>query len=177
MTTGAYRWIRSEDNPTTLQHAARTAVAAVLSLVIARLLRMPEAYWAPISTLIAMQSNLGAALAISAQRFAGTSLGASVGALVALRYPGNAVAFGIAVFAIGALCAGVGIGRVAYRYAGITMAIMLLVAHRETVWITAVHRCIEVSVGLAVGVLLTATWPERPGGSKSATTLPPPAKT
>jgi uncharacterized membrane protein YgaE (UPF0421/DUF939 family) len=140
-------------------------VAAVLSLVIARLLRMPEAYWAPISTLIAMQSNLGASLAISGQRFVGTALGASVGALVAVRYPGNAVAFGIAVFAVGALCAAVSIDRIAYRYAGITTAIMILIAHSETVWITAVHRWIEVSVGLAVGVLLTATWPEQRSGS------------
>jgi uncharacterized membrane protein YgaE (UPF0421/DUF939 family) len=137
----------------------------VLSLVIARLLRMPEAYWAPISTLIAVQSNLGAALAISAQRFVGTALGASVGALVAARYPGNALAFGIAVFAVGALCAAVGIDRAAYRYAGITTAIMILIAHGETVWITAMHRWIEVSVGLAVGVLLTAAWPEQRAGS------------
>jgi uncharacterized membrane protein YgaE (UPF0421/DUF939 family) len=165
MTTGVFRWLRGRDNPTTLQHAAHTAVAAVLSLVIARLLRMPEAYWAPISTLIAMQSNLGASLAISGQRFVGTALGASVGALVAVRYPGNAVAFGIAVFAVGALCAAVSIDRIAYRYAGITTAIMILIAHSETVWITAVHRWIEVSVGLAVGVLLTATWPEQRSGS------------
>lgn len=165
MTTSVFRWIRNNDNPTTLQHAVHMAVAAVLSLVIARLLRMPEAYWAAISTLIAMQSNLGAALTIAAQRFVGTAVGAGVGALVAARYPGNAVAFGVAVFAVAALCAAVSIDRVASRYAGITTAIMILIAHGESVWIAALHRWIEVSIGLAVGVLLTAAWPEKHTGS------------
>ena len=37
-----------------IQHSARTAVAATLSLLAARLLRVPEAYWAAISTLVVM---------------------------------------------------------------------------------------------------------------------------
>lgn len=98
-------WIRSKENPSTIKHSARTAAAAVLSLLVARLLEMPEVYWASISTLIVMQSTLGAALPVSAQRFAGIALGASVGALVAIHYPGNTLAFGVAVFAIGVLCA------------------------------------------------------------------------
>ena len=40
-----------------LAHSARTAVAAVLSLVVARALRLPEAYWATVTTLIIMQST------------------------------------------------------------------------------------------------------------------------
>jgi uncharacterized membrane protein YccC len=43
----------------------RTAVAAVVSLVVARALELPEAYWDTITTLIIMQSTLGAALAVS----------------------------------------------------------------------------------------------------------------
>ena len=153
-------WIRSEKNPSTIKHSARTAVAAAISLLLARLLRMPEAHWASISTLIVMQSSLGAALPISAQRFAGTALGASVGALVAMHYPGNTLAFGMAVFAIGVLCAGVRVERAAYRYAGITLAIVMLIGRNESAWATAAHRFIEVSVGIAVGLAATAIWPE-----------------
>ena len=36
-------------------HAARTTVAAMSSLLIARLFRLPEAYWAAIATMIVMQ--------------------------------------------------------------------------------------------------------------------------
>ena len=46
-------------------HSARTAVAAIGSVLAARLCRLPETYWAPITTLVITQSSLGAALKIS----------------------------------------------------------------------------------------------------------------
>jgi uncharacterized membrane protein YccC len=45
-----------------VEDSCRTALAAVSSFLIARLLHMPEAYWATISTIIVIQSTLGAAL-------------------------------------------------------------------------------------------------------------------
>ena len=69
----------AKDNPPSLAYAIQTTVAAVASYLIARLFRLPEAYWAPISTLIGMQSTLVAALPVSAQYFAGTAIGAAVG--------------------------------------------------------------------------------------------------
>ena len=74
------RFIVARENPSSLVHAARTTVAAVVSYLIARLFRLPEAYWAPISTLIGMQSTLGASLPVSVQHFAGTAVGAAIGA-------------------------------------------------------------------------------------------------
>jgi uncharacterized membrane protein YccC len=132
---------------------------------VARLFRLPEAYWAAISTLIVMQSTLGAALPISAQRFAGTAVGAAVGALVGSYFPGNILVFGIAVFVIGLFCALFRVERSAYRYASVTLAIVMLVTRANREWVIAVHRFLEVSIGIAVGLALTAFWPER----KSAT--------
>src|SRR2546428_11268675 len=63
-----------------LVHSVRTAIACVASLLVARLFRLPEAYWAPITTMVITQSSLGAAFAVSWQRFVGTFLGAAVGA-------------------------------------------------------------------------------------------------
>jgi uncharacterized membrane protein YccC len=39
-----------------LLHSLRTAVAAVLSLMLARALKLPEFYWAPISTIVILLS-------------------------------------------------------------------------------------------------------------------------
>jgi hypothetical protein len=50
-------------------HSARTALAAVASFLVARLFRLQEAYWAPITTVVITQSSLGAAWKISWQRF------------------------------------------------------------------------------------------------------------
>ena len=132
----------------------------VISLLIARLFKLPEAYWAAITTMIVMQSTLGAALTISKQRLAGTALGAAMGALFA-TYAGKSVAvFGVGIFLIGLICAVLHMERSAYRYAGITLAIVMLVARTQPVWMIAIHRFIEISLGIAAGLLLTAVWPE-----------------
>ncbi len=66
-----------------LAHSVRTTVATAASLEVARLFKMPEAYWASVTTLIVMQSTLGAAWAVSRLRLIGTALGAALGALLA----------------------------------------------------------------------------------------------
>lgn len=142
------------------EHSARTAVAAIASFVVARALGLPEAYWATITALIVMQSTLGAAAAISAQRFAGTALGAAMGALLATYFGSSIVAFGVAVFVAGLLCSFLRLERSAYRYASITLAIVALVARSTAPWVIAVHRFVEVSVGIVLGLALTALWPE-----------------
>ena len=55
-------WAWDKKNLPSITHAIRTAVAATVSVVIARLVQMPEAYWAAIATLVIMQSTLGATL-------------------------------------------------------------------------------------------------------------------
>jgi uncharacterized membrane protein YccC len=159
-------WLDSQ----TLQHSARTAVAAVFSLLAAGLFKQSEAYWAAITTLIVMQSDLGATLTVSGRRLAGTALGAGVGALLANHFGPNVLAFGAGIFLLGVLCALLGranrrlpeyLDRTAYRYAGITLAVVMLVVRFNDAWIIALHRFIEVSIGIAVGLVLSMLWPER----------------
>ena len=69
------------------------------------LLRPGWYYWASITILIVMQPTLGAALPISAQRFAGTAVGPAVAPGIDTYFPGNVVVFGIAVFMIEVVCA------------------------------------------------------------------------
>ncbi len=134
--------------------------------------RLPEAYWAPLITIVVMQSTLGAALPISAQRFVGTVVGAAAGALVGTYFPGNVVGFGITVLVIGIFCAAFRVERGTFRYAGITLAIVMLVPRLNSERIIAVHRFCEVSIGIAVGLAMSALWPERKidahGKSKSS---------
>jgi uncharacterized membrane protein YgaE (UPF0421/DUF939 family) len=144
-------------------HVARTSIAAVASLLIARLFKLPEAYWAAITTLVIMQSSLGAALTISWQRFAGSAIGAVAGALFATYFGSNSAMFAFGIFLMGILCAALRLDKAAYRFAGITLAIIMLTARPAAAWIVAVHRFIEVAVGIAVGLALTAIWPEDPG--------------
>ena len=149
-------WLGADESE--IVHAVRTAVAAVASLLIARLFHLPEAYWAAITTIIIMQSTLGAAWTLSKQRLAGTAMGATAGGLLSTYVSSNVAAFGAGVFLLGVICALVHVERNAYRYAGITLAIVMLVAHTQPAWIIAVHRFIEISIGIAVGLILTLLW-------------------
>ena len=141
-------------------HAARVAIGAVGSILIARLCRLPEAYWAAIATLIAMQSTFGAAWKISRQRFIGTAMGAAAGALLSTLAGRNLTVFGAGVFILGLICAALRIERGAYHYAGITLVIVMLIVYTPSPWMVAVHRFVEISIGLAVGLILSAVWPE-----------------
>lgn len=142
-------------------HSVRTAVAAVVSVLVARLFRLPEAYWAPITTFVITQSSLGAAFSVSWQRFLGTALGAAVGAIVASRFGPSLPAFAIAVFLLGLVCAVARSDRSAYRFGGVTLAVVLLIPRTGPAWTIAVHRFAEVSIGIGVALVLAWIWPEQ----------------
>ena len=112
-----------------------------------------------------MQSTIGGTVLIS---IAATALGALAGALVASYFPGNVLVFAAAVFVLGLLCAAFRMERSAYRNAGVTFAIIVLIPRSHAAWIIALHRFFEVSVGILVGLALVAVWPERqPGPAKT----------
>jgi uncharacterized membrane protein YgaE (UPF0421/DUF939 family) len=108
-----------------------------------------------------MQSSLGAALKVSGQRLAGTALGAIAGGVLAERCGQNIIAFGVGVFLLGLLCFILRLERSAYRYAGFTLAIVMLVPRDRAAWSVAEHGFVEVAIGIVVGLVLTAIWPER----------------
>ena len=153
-------WFIAKQNPPSVGYVAQTAVAAVASYLIARLFRLPEAYWAPMSTLIIMQSTLDAALPISLQHFAGTAIGAAAGAVTAACFSESVWSFGVAVFLIGLLCVGLSVERRAFRYASITLVIVMLVTRSTSAQSIAIHRFFEVSIGIAVGLLFFILWPK-----------------
>ena len=136
-------------------------MVAVVSLLAASLCQLPEAYWAPITTLVITQSSLGAALSISWQRLVGTALGAAVGALVATHFESSELVFGASVFVLGLLCAAVRSDLNAYRFGCVALAIVLLVPHTGPAWQIASHRFFEVSIGIGVALLFAVVWPER----------------
>src|SRR5580693_8193747 len=130
-----------------LVYPLRTTIAAVLALLAARVLGMPEVYWAAISAVVVVQSDFGSSLLMSWYRLAGTALGACVGALLAATAGRSVVVFGIGVLGVGLLSAALRLARPANRFAAIAFTIVLLIARPEPAWVVALHRFIEVSAG------------------------------
>ncbi len=133
-----------------LFHSLRTAIAAVVSMLLARLLKLPEFYWAPISTIVILLSVTDP-LALAWQRFAGTAVGAALGALIATFFNANWMVYGAGILLCGILSALLRLGS-AYRFAAITLTIVLLITHGRPPWIVASHRFVEVSLGIAVAL-------------------------
>jgi len=130
--------------------SARTAIATLISLLLARALKFPEYYWAPISTIIIMQSSIQPFQG-AWQRFVGTALGAALGAAIATYVGRSAVIYAIGIFVCGMLAAASRSWN-AYRVAAITFSIVVLIS-RGTAWMFAWHRFLEVSLGIAVALI------------------------
>ena len=138
--------------------SVRTAVAAVAALLLAHLLKLPESYWAPISTIVIIQSTI-APHVLGWQRFVGTAMGAVLGAVLMTLLPPNDLIYGLGIIACGLLASLLRIGG-AFRFAGITLSIVLLIPHVAGPWIVAWHRFLEVSLGVAVALVVTVVWPQ-----------------
>jgi uncharacterized membrane protein YccC len=110
--------------------------------------------------MVITQSSLGATLAVSWQRFVGTAVGAAVGGLVASHFRTYTPVFAASVFLLGLFFAGLRADRSAYRFGGVTLAIVLLDPRVESAWHVAFHRFAEVSTGIAVALVMTVVWPE-----------------
>lgn len=163
-------WAWDKKNLPSITHAVRTAIAATVSVLIARLVQMPEAYWAAIATLVIMQSTLGATLTLSIERIVATAVGASVEALEANYFSANLVAFAVAIFLLGLLSIAFRLEKTAYRYASITLTIIVLIPRLAAPWTIALHRFLEVSVGIIVALAVVALWPEQRRLSPDSTT-------
>ena len=116
-----------------------------------------------------MQSTLGATLTLSIERIVATAVGASVGAIEINYFRANLVAFAIAIFLVGLLSIAFRLQKTAYHYASITLTIIVLIPRLAAPWSIALHRFIEVSVGIIVALAVVALWPEhQPSAVKSA---------
>jgi uncharacterized membrane protein YccC len=153
-------WTAKKENLPTIAHAIRLTVAATLSVLLARLLRMPEEYWAVIATVVVMQSPLSSTVPLAIQRIVATALGAVVGAIESTYFDANLIAFAVTVFVLGLVSLACRLERVGYSYAGMTLAIIVLIPHTEPAWIAAVHRFTEVSLGILVALAVVGVWRE-----------------
>jgi uncharacterized membrane protein YccC len=141
------------------KQAIKTAVAGVISLYLTNLFHLPQGYWAAITALIVMQSNVGATLSASRTRLAGTAIGAVVGGLFMAMFGMNVLGFALAVTIAFFVCDLLRLGE-SQRLATVTVAIIMLIGQAASAWIIAVHRFTEVALGILIALLVSLTlWP------------------
>ncbi|MDQ0473347.1 FUSC family protein [Labrys wisconsinensis] len=136
--------------------ALRVTLAAVLALVIANLVGLPQSSWAAITAVIVTQASLGASLKAAGDRAAGTLAGAMWGAAVAALLPvhGPPPDREIAMVVALAPTAFLAAVRPSFRIAPITALIVLLPTGQVTgsPLIYALERVVEIMLGIGTGI-------------------------
>ena len=141
------------------KQAVKTAIAGLISLYITNVFHLPEGYWAAISALIVMQSNVGATLNASRTRLAGTVVGAIVGGVFVALFGTNMMGFALAVAIAFFACDLLRLAE-SQRLATVTVAIIMLAGRTSSAWIIALHRFSEVTLGILIALLVSLTlWP------------------
>jgi uncharacterized membrane protein YccC len=143
-----------------LIHASKTALAATLCWWVAMAFGLHDGYWGAISAIIVLQSNFGATISASRDRILGTLIGAVIGFSFSLlgALPWN---FLLAVLVAVIVCGLLGL-RSSSRLAGVTIAIVMLVHTQGSHWTLALHRVIEVILGILMAIAVsTLVFPDR----------------
>ncbi len=143
--------------------AVKTAVTAVLSIYAANLLHLPQGYWGAMSAIVVMQSEVGATVSASRDRLIGTAIGAVAGALFG-TLGSNVLWLGLASTLTILICPVLGLEQ-SYLLACVTVAIIMLVWAPGPPWSTAIHRFLEVELGIGRAFLAPWTWRSSGGSS------------
>ncbi len=141
-----------------LAQAVKTGIAGIAALYLAHLLRLPQVYWAAISAFVVMGTDISTTAASSRDRLIGTAVGACLGALFVALWGGQLWAFGIAATITVLFCALLGLDR-SYRLACVTVAIVMLIKSAGSPWAIALHRFLEVALGILVALVISAIPP------------------
>ena len=153
-------------------NVARMTLATVVSVMAARACGLPEQFWAVVTTVVVMQSSLGAAWEVSLQRVIGTVIGGATGAIWITWFPQNVAVLALGMLLMGAICALLRQSQSAYRFAGITLVIIAMPSYANPSWIIPLHRFLEVCIGIVVGMGILALWRPRSNTLQSATAAP-----
>lgn len=152
-----------------LKQAGRTAVAAVLTQILVAVLGLSQGYWAVVTTVIVMQTNLGGSIRAAWTRLAGTAVGAVAGIAACAAGGQSPVALGLAVLVTLAACGFFPRLRESSRVAGITVVIVVLAGHPgDSAILLGLSRFAEIGLGIVMALGVSALlFPSRAGAALS----------
>ncbi|MFL5260138.1 MAG: FUSC family protein [Hyphomicrobiales bacterium] len=135
--------------------ALRATIASFVSFLVAKLIGLPQGYWAVITALLIMQASLGGSIKAALDRLAGTLAGAAYGALVSMLIPhtGPIALAGAIAAAVGPMAL-LGALETSFRVAPVTALIVLLPTPGNTAppLLYALDRVLEIGLGTIVGL-------------------------
>ncbi len=146
-----------------IRYAIKTAIAVVLSYMIAMAVNPNYAFWAPISAIIVMQVNVSSSINSSLERILGSLYGAVIGLVAHFTLHIDYVSVNVGLFVIAIFCALLLLLNSRYRLAGITGITIYLVgpvATVDTIWAFSGTFMFHIIVSIIVALLVSLfIWP------------------
>jgi uncharacterized membrane protein YgaE (UPF0421/DUF939 family) len=138
-----------------VQQGLLTAAAAWLSFESSSLFGLREGYWAAISAIVVMQSELQQTEFSGRDRFLGTAIGAVIAWVCAAYWQHLSLIYALAVALAVFSCWLANLSN-AGRLAAVAVSVIVLIPQQEPVWKVALFRFLEVSWGIAIAVMVAA---------------------
>jgi len=132
---------------------------------IVTLLGMQQGYWAVISVVLVMQTNLGGSFQAGVNRIIGTAVGALLGAACLKLLGAGVVALGLGVGLTILVCAYFIHMHESFRMAGLTATIVILLGNQSPSYLDfVISRFLEIGLGVAIALTFSVfVWPSRAG--------------
>jgi uncharacterized membrane protein YgaE (UPF0421/DUF939 family) len=128
-----------------------TAGAAWASYGTSSAVGLHEGYWAAISAIVVMQSDLSATENAGRDRFLGTAIGAVIGWSCASLWHHETWIYMLAVALTILLCGLLNMGS-AGRLGAVALTVIVLFPRPEPIWQIALSRFLEVCWGIAIAI-------------------------
>ena len=150
----------SRSLPSWINAPLQISVAAVLALFLARLLHLPEAFWAPISAIVCSLDAVEGATRVARRRLLGTFFGVTIAALQISLAPHGLISYALAVVILGLICGLIKLHPSAFRFGAIALTVVVTSPDKAAVWLTASTRFADVALGILVALAVVRIWPK-----------------
>ncbi len=137
-----------------LHGAGAGAVAVFAYATTSQVPSLKEAYWAPIAAVVVMYPELAATKKAALSRFFGTVLGSLIGWGAAAWWHQNLLLYGLAVLAAVGVCYLLRLEDAA-RLCAVAVTVITIIPRAAPPHVVAFHRFVEVTYGVACGLLYT----------------------
>ncbi|HTK36729.1 MAG TPA: FUSC family protein [Caulobacteraceae bacterium] len=139
------------------RHAVRVTVAASAGYALAHALNLPQSYWVVFSTVLVIQTSIGATLNLAVERLIGTMFGALVGGLAVWLRPQTPLGLGVALAVAVAITSFGAAGGAKFKVAPVTAVVMLVSPSGVVLGPleAAVLRVLEIGLGSVIGLMAT----------------------
>jgi uncharacterized membrane protein YccC len=145
----------------TIQLAFKAALAATIAMTIVELLHLPSSFWAPLSALAVMQTEIGSSLVSSRSYLIASTVGVLLGALIVSLVGSNVVAVGVGIFVVLLLGTWMKLPPGTRVVAAGVLPVIALAASDDP-WRYGAYRLADIATGLGSAILVSLLlWPSR----------------